>query len=53
MREMMDTILMLCRLDPAWGMAFVSALLAVPVIVTGAAGAFFPEDVDELEEGAA
>lgn len=53
MREMMQMILVLCRMDPVWGMALVAAILAVPVIVIGAMGAFFPIEADEFEEDAA
>ena len=47
---MMHTIWMLCRLDPAWGVLLGAVVLAVPVIVIGAASAFFPIEVDELGE---
>lgn len=50
---MMHTIWMLCRLDPAWGIVLCVMMLAVPVIVIGAAGAFFPIEADEFEEDAA
>lgn len=53
MREMMQMVLLICRLDPFCGFALAAALLAVPVIVIGAADAFFPIEADEFEEDAA
>ena len=53
MREMIQMVLLICRLDPFCGFALAAALLAVPVIVIGAMGAFFPIEADEFEEDAA